>query len=239
MAAAIVSTNQSPLAVVDVLKEGRCSLITAYVLVNYNIMYAIIQLFMTCYLNNMGFVFGDYMYLIQDFFFSLWLGLAIADTPCSDQLSVRLPPQSLFSRGLMAKLLIQLAIFPVIQKITLEILFAQEWFTPTVIDDDFPSYCHEGAVLNIIALSQLMIASVVVTIGEPFRKPWYTNKTHVAVLLVQTSWIMYLMFGENNTFMVGLDNMPIPHEFSGILIGIIALNAFVSGLATKAADYAF
>ena len=108
VAAAIVSTKQSPYAVVEVLKEGRCSLVTAYTLVNFNIMYAIIQLFMTCYLNNMGLVFGDYMYLVQDCFFSLILGLCIAYSEPSDTLSKKLPPKTLFHPWLLAKLIPQL-----------------------------------------------------------------------------------------------------------------------------------
>jgi cation-transporting ATPase 13A2 len=107
--------------VVDVLKEGRCSLITAYVLVNFNIMYAIIQLFMTCYLNGVGLVFGDWMYLMQDLFYSLFLSLCIANTGPSDSLSVKLPPQSLFTMGLLVKLLLQLGIFPIFQYILLQV----------------------------------------------------------------------------------------------------------------------
>lgn len=240
VAAAIVSTLQSPLAVVDVLKEGRCSLVTAYVLVNFNIMYAIIQLFMTCFLNNIGLVFGDYMYLVQDMFFSLFLGLCIANTPASDTLSTKLPPQSLFNPWLMAKLLIQLGIFPAFQAITLKVLYAQEWVTPFETDDPLnESYSPEGAALNIIALAQLMIASVVVTIGQPYRQAWYTNKSHICVMLLQTAYILYLLFGEDNEFMKGMDNRPAPARFQGMLIGLIGANALVSAVFTKVADYFF
>ena len=67
VAASIVSTDQSPYAVVEVLKEGRCSLVTAYVLICFNIMYAIIQLMMTCFLNNLGLKMGDYSYLVCNY----------------------------------------------------------------------------------------------------------------------------------------------------------------------------
>lgn len=240
VAAAIVSTLQTPLAVVDVLLEGRCSLVTAYVLVNFNIMYAIIQLFMTCFLNNIGLVFGDYMYLVQDMFFSLFLGLCIANTPPSDKLSVKLPPQSLFNPGLMAKLLIQLGIFPAFQAITLKVLYAQKWCTPYTTDDPLnESYANEGAALNIIALAQLMIASVVVTIGQPYRQAWYTNKSHIGVMCLHAAYILYLLFGKDNEFMKGMDNKPAPHSFQGILIGLIAANIFVSAVCTKLVDFFF
>lgn len=240
VAAAIVSTRQTPLAVVEVLKEGRCSLVTAYVLVCFNIMYAIIQLFMTCYLNNMGLVFGDNMYIVQDLFYSLFLGLCISDLAPDETLSVKLPPNTLFCTGLMLKLFLQLGIFPAIQAITLEILKTQDWYTPFETDDPLnESWATEGAVLNIIALSQLMIAAVVVTIGKPFRKPWYTSRNLLIVLSLHTAYILYLMFGLTNAFMRGVSNKHVPRRFAGILMAIIALNILVSGLATKLADLFF
>ncbi len=235
-----MSTEHTPIATVDVLKEGRCSLVTAYLLVNFNIMYAIIQLFMTCYLNNVGLIFGDYMYLIQDMFYSLFLGLAIADIPPDEILSIKRPPTSLFDRGLMVKLFLQLIIFPVFQYIVLQALKTQDFYTPFETDEPLSeSYAYEGAALNIMALAQLMIASVVVTIGKPFRKPCYTSWKHMTLLLIHTSWIMYLLFGEKSAFMVGIDNKPTTNNFAGILIGLIACNAVCSGLATKVADYFF
>jgi cation-transporting P-type ATPase 13A2 len=240
VAAAVVSTKQTPLAVVEVLKEGRCSLVTAYVLVCFNIMYAIIQLFMTCYLNNIGLVFGDNMYIVQDLFYSLFLGLCISDLGPAETLSTRLPPQSLFSPGLMVKLLLQLGIFPAVQAITLRILKTQEWYTPYETDDPLnDSWAVEGSVVNIIALSQLMIAAVVVTIGAPFRKPWYTSRNLLIVLALQTAYIFYLLFGETNPFMKGVTNKHVPRRFAGVLLAIIAGNIGLSAMATKFADLFF
>jgi cation-transporting ATPase 13A3/4/5 len=180
------------------------------------------------------------MYLIQDLFYSLFLGLCIANTGPSDTLAVKLPPQSLFTKGLLVKLFAQVAIFPLFQFFTLQALYVQPWFHKIEIDDPFStSYANESAALNIMCLGQLMIASVVVTIGEPYRKPWYTNKMHLLVLLGHASWIMYLMFGEDNEFMVGIDNKHAPSSFGGVMIGLIAANVVVSATATKLADMFF
>lgn len=241
VAASIVSVTQSPYSTVEVLSEGRCSLVTAYILVSYNIMYAIIQLFMTCYLNNVGLIFGDGMYLVQDMFYSLVLGLCIANTPPEDKLSVRLPPKRLFSFGLMAKLLLQLGIFPIFQYIALELLYKEHWFEKFDAGDDplTVAWAPEGALLNIVALAQLMIASVVVTIGRPFRKPWYTNKTHLGCMCLHAAYILYLMFAPENEFSRVVTNYPIKAPFYGIIIGLIAANTAASALATYVADYFF
>jgi cation-transporting ATPase 13A2 len=236
-----VSIKQSPIAVVDVLKEGRCSLITAYVLVCFNILYAIIQLFMTCFLNNVGLKFGDYTYLIQDLFFSLLLGLAISNTPPAEQLSVELPPKSLFSRGLMVKLGAQAAIFPAVQAITLQALYMQtDWFDKYQTDEPLTeSFAYEESCLNIVALAQLMISSVVIAVGAPFRKAWYTNYLHTTLLWCQGCWILYLMYGPQDVFMHAISNKHVPAEFTATLLAIIAFNVIISAAASKLADFLF
>lgn len=207
-------------------------------------MYAIIQLFMTCYLNNLGLVFGDATYLIQDMFFSLFLGLCISNTPADDNLDAKLPPKRLFTFGLMAKLFAQLAIFPLFQEITLQALKTQDWYTQFEAGDDplTVAWAAEESALNIIALAQLMIASVVVTIGRPFRQPWYTNKWHLIVMLFQAGYIFVLLFNDGTqgeSFNRLVTNKPAPNDFQGILIGLIAANVVVSAVATKLADLCF
>ena len=160
VAASIVSRKQLPTSVIEVLKEGRCCLITAYCLVSFNIMYAIIQLFMTCYLNNVGLKFGDGMYITQDLFFSLVLGLCIAHTGPQEELDVRLPPPRYMSKGLLLKLCGQLVIFPLFQYFGVLALWSQPWYTPySTTTPLIQSRDPESTTLNAIALSQLMIAS--------------------------------------------------------------------------------
>ena len=196
---------------------------------------------MTCYLNNVGLIFGDGMYLVQDMFFSLVLGLCIANTPPHDTLSERMPPRRLFSFGLMAKLLMQLAIFPAMQAITLQVLYSQSWFEKFEAGDDplTQAWSHEGAALNIIALAQLMIASVVVTIGRPFRHPWYTNTAHILVMTLQAAYITFLLFNHDETFNRLVTNKPAPDKFQGILIALILLNIIISAIGNWIAELFF
>jgi cation-transporting ATPase 13A2 len=243
VAASIVSLTESPFSTVEVLREGRCSLVTAYMLVLFNIMYAIIQYFMTCFLNNLGLVFGDNMYIVQDMFFSLFLGLCIANTLPDDALAPNVPPPRLFTPGLMFRLFSQLAIFPAFQAILLHLLTQQDWYTKFVVDDYVGalevSWAPECSQLQILCLAQLMIASVVVTIGRPFRQPWYYNKVHLFVLLCQAGYIFYLLFCDDDHANRSLENYPVSHHFSGILIGLIAANVATSAVFAKLGDWLF
>ena len=130
-------------------------------------------------------------------------------------------------------------IFPIFQYITIQVLY-QQHFTRFETDDPLvEAYAYEGSVVNIVALAQLMIASVVSTVGEPFRKPWYQNRTHLAVMLVQSGWIFYLLFGADSKFMYDMTNKPTSDNFAGILIGIIAANIFASAVVAKIMDFIF
>jgi cation-transporting ATPase 13A2 len=241
VAASVVSLTQSPYSTVEVLKEGRSSLVTAYVLVLYNIMYAIIQYFMTCFLNNMGLIFGDSMYIVQDLFFSFFLGLSISRTLPSEELTPNMPPPRLFTAGLMFRLFVHLGVFPLYQFFLLCALRTQGWYTkfdasgsPLTV-----SWAPECSTMQILALAQLMIASVVVTIGKPFRLPWYRNRIHLTVLTCQTGYLFFLLFDRETRSAAALQNHPFPFNFSFIILALICANAVTSAAVALFADYMF
>jgi cation-transporting P-type ATPase 13A2 len=239
VAAPITSRLQTPGSVVDVIKEGRCSLITAYVLVAFNIMYGTIQLFMCVMMYNYGLKLGDYTYLVQDLFYTLVLGLAIAVTPPSHVLSAELPPQRFFTKFFCFKLFSQLLCFPLFQLIALSALRRQEWYHRYDFGDDplSEAYAYETSVIASLGLAQVMIASVAATIDEPFRRPWYTNRLHVATLIVQAGFVVYQIFGRSSYFMVHvLEIRPLKKRFCWILILIILANCVVSGLLSWFAE---
>jgi predicted P-type ATPase len=239
VAAPVTSRLQTPQSVVDVLKEGRCSLITAYVLICFNIMYAVVQLFMVCQMYNLGLRVGNMTYLIQDLFFTLVLGLAISVTPPAKKLEIELPPQKFFTRYFCFKLFSQLLCFPVFQLIALWALSLQDFYH-RFDSDGHPleyTYAYESSTIADIGLAQLMIASVVSTVDHPFRDAWYSNKYHVILLFLQGSFVLYQIFARKNQFIVDtLEIRPLPYNFGFILLGIITANACVSFMLARVAE---
>lgn len=65
VAAPLTSKNQSISCVVDVVAEGRCSLITAYNIFQFVMVYAFVQVFAANLMYTNGLVVGNYQYLIQ------------------------------------------------------------------------------------------------------------------------------------------------------------------------------
>jgi cation-transporting ATPase 13A3/4/5 len=231
VAAPITSKMQTPGSVIDVLLEGRCSLVSAYVLVIYMIYYGVIQLFMALELYSFGLIPSDYTYLIQDLFFSLVLGIAVALTERADELSWQLPPKRFLVWWLLFKLASQILTFVTFQILAIYLLTLQSWYVPYTPTDTplVDSYAYESTVVANVALSQLMIGSVVATIGSPFRKAWYTNFWHILALFLQSIWVSYQIFQTGDEFATDwLSLEPLPFDFSLMLVGLIAGNVAVS-----------
>eukprot|EP00981_Chlorochromonas_danica_P013851 scaffold6925_cov248-Ochromonas_danica.AAC.13 len=229
VAAPITSKQQTPASVIEVLKQGRCSLVTAYVLILFNIMYGVIQLFMACELYAYGLKAGDYMYLMQDLFYTLVLGLAISYSEPSASLSSTLPPQRFLSPYFITKLFLQLATFISFQAIALWALSTQNFYDRYETDDPLgSSYAQEATVANDMALAQLMIASIVSSIGEPFRLVWVKNWYHWAALAGQITWLSVQIFIQDSYFFKHiLQIKPVPVSFGGILVAIMVVNLIV------------
>ncbi len=138
----------------------------------------------------------------------------------------------------MYKLVLQLILFVLFQLISLWILSSQSFYTRFETDDPLTStYSYEATTIDTMCLAQLMIASVVSTIGEPFRKPWYQNRYHMIALLCQSGWLLFQIFGDNNYFAEDiLDLEPLPVYFGFILLLLMITNGVLSWIANSFAE---
>ena len=240
VAAPITSRYQTPGSVVDVIKEGRCSVITAYVLVSFNIMYATIQLFNAIMMYHYGLLVGNNTYLIQDLFYTLFLGLAISITPPAETLGNKLPPLRFFTKYLFLKLFLQLLCFPIFQVIILEVLSNQSWYVKYDCNNNplQDTLSYETSVIASTGLFQLIIASIVSCIDKPFRQEWYKNKYHLTAIFFQTVFLIYQIFSRKNYFTYQvLEIQSLPFHFCWILIFLLALNGFTSFAICWIIDY--
>eukprot|EP01033_Poteriospumella_lacustris_P003949 gene3949-2808_t len=238
VAAPITSQRPTPFAVVEVIREGRCSLITAYVLILFNIMYATIQL----YFVNTGYFFGmqasAWSYLVQDLFFGLVLGIVTSYTEPTSRLSSTMPPKRFLKMYPLFRLLANLLLFIGFQNVALYVTTRQSFYSYSEADDPFgDSYGYPTAIGQHMALGQIMIASVVCSIGHPYRKAWYTNRYHVGALVVQCGWLLFQIFASDDWFLQHvLDIEPVPVYYGFVLLALLVLNALVCAGVTELGD---
>jgi cation-transporting ATPase 13A2 len=241
VAAPITSTLPTPSSVLSVLRHGRCSLITAYALVLFNILYAFIQLNMTMLLYGYGIEVNNYIYIIQDLCFAFSASIVIAEGPAEIDLSEERPPEGFFNKYMVLKLMPQLVLFAFFQVISLQLLFWQPFYGSG--DDDLPTtplstgYAYEATTVNTLALAQLWLSSAVASIGRPFRRPWHRNQTQVTLMGVQASWVLLQLFLRYNEFTSQvLDIKPVPISFALQLLALLSVQALCSFGLSKYAD---
>jgi magnesium-transporting ATPase (P-type) len=241
VAAPITSKIQTPFSVVDVMCEGRASLITAYVLILFTLMYGLIQLFFTLELYYFGLLVGDNMYIIQDLVYTLVLGYTMCKAEASSTLSIQQPPKRFLISHNIVKFLIMIALFLLFQILSLFILSLQGFYTAYQTDDPLSqTYAYESSIIFNISLGQIMIASIVCSIDQPFRQNWYSNKYHTGLLFFETIWLLVQILTQNSRFLQDtLQIKPVPIYFGFIEIAILILHGLICIGIDSLLDYCF
>ena len=241
VAAPITSKIQSPFSVIEVLLEGRCSLITAYVLILFTLEYGVIQLFFTLELYYYGLLVGDYMYIIQDLFYTLILGYTMCKALPSKNLSIQLPPKRFLILQNICKFFAMILCYLGFQLFTLGILNLQSFYYEYHTDDPLTqTYAYESSVLFNISLGQVMIASIVSSIDEPFRQSWIKNPYHTICLGLEVLWLFLQIFIQSSGFFESfLEIKPVPVTFGLIEVAILILHFLVCYGITKWIDWFF
>jgi magnesium-transporting ATPase (P-type) len=121
-------------------------------------------------------------------------------------------------------------------------LRSQPWYIeyesgPVVDLEDLQKYSAENSVLSFVGLWQLMIASIVASIDQPFRKPWYKNPYHLLAFLGQFIFLMFIMFSPDNAFLESIQIKPLDSGFCGLILVLVIANLvcslFLNWLSTK------
>ena len=175
-------------SLIQVLREGRCTLATNFQCFKFMALYSMIQ-FTACsilytQLSNLS----DSQFLWQDLCLIVPIFVTMSYTGPCDELSVDLPPDSLFSMTCLISVFGQITLQFLGQLALLLILKQQAFFIPaekTRPDPfSFSLDAQENAVLFTYS-SLLMIASIIsFSIGKPFRKPWCSNRPFTVVIIL-------------------------------------------------------
>ena len=107
------------------------------------------------------------------------------------------PPERFFTKRYMTHVFAQAIVFIFFQIFALGLLTSQPWYKSKHIDEDnvlTVNLTDENTVVMAVALSQYMIASIIVSVGPPFRQRWFENKFLVICLVWQAALVLYVIF---------------------------------------------
>lgn len=171
--------------VLDVIKEGRSSLVTSFSCFKYMSLYSAIQFVTVTLLYKKGANLGDFQFLYIDLFLILPLAIFMSWSKPFDRLVVKRPTANLVSPKVLVPLLSHITVILVFQLYVWMYAKRQPWYQPPVpSNDDDDVKLTDNTVLFLFTNFQYILNAVVLSTGPPYREALYKNTPFLANLVV-------------------------------------------------------
>lgn len=244
VASAFTSLTGEISCVVDLLREGRASLVSVFGIVRYMACYNITTFLAICILYWYHSALTDIQNLYQDIaIISVYIFLFGRTFPY-DKLSPIRPPTSLIGISQFSSILLQLALVAVFQFATVWMLHSQPWYvakngTENEAETDNDDYvCHDNYALFIIQVFQYVTLVIIFSKGAPYRRPFYKNRFLTAAIVLTTAITLALVLSPEKPWpgvakFFGLAYEGFPLSFRGQIIALNVAHFVVAILAEK------
>ena len=193
VAAPFTSTRPDISCVIEVIKEGRASLVTSFSCFKYMALYSLIQFTSITILYNLASSLGDFQFLFIDLFIILPVAVAMARTWPYPTLHTKRPTANLLSKKVLLSMLAQVILCSGFQVFVFCLTRRQPWYRPPQVNPDELNVVNaENSALFLVSSFQYITVAAVFSVGPPFRQPIYTNPMLLTSLTVLTCMSMYL-----------------------------------------------
>ncbi|KAF1419011.1 Cation-transporting ATPase 13A2, partial [Spheniscus humboldti] len=223
-----------------VIREGRCSLVTSFVVFKYMALYSLVQFVSVLLLYTINTNLSDFQFLFFDLIITTTVAVLMSRTGPAQELGVERPQGALISILVLGSLLLQTALLVTVQVLSYFIVTSQSWYVPlnstVTAPQNLPNY--ENTVLFCVTGFQYLILAIAMSKGYPFREPLYTNVLFLVVLVLLFGlmiWLTLYPLGFLKTLLElqGIDNL----NFKLLLLGIATLNFFAAFVLETALDH--
>ncbi|OQR89132.1 P-type ATPase (P-ATPase) Superfamily [Thraustotheca clavata] len=233
--------------VIDLIKEGRCALMTSLVAFKYMVMYPIIDTTLITVLNHVQASFSNNQYLFDDLIVVLGLSVLMLRTGPSSELSKDRPPNSLFAPSVLWSVAGQTFLFAFYFTIPQLLAHHQSWFCalPDVISGnktcyvfqpnesgDMTVHSHEVSIVWTTGHLQYLILAFAFNIKDPFRGSAWSNRWFIFYTFVLSILLSIILIEPDNWFNTRwLDlTTPLPQAFCYQVFGLFVSNIAASTL---------
>ncbi|XP_067826649.1 cation-transporting ATPase 13A2 isoform X2 [Heptranchias perlo] len=224
-----------------VIREGRASLITSFGVFKYMAMYSMIQFVSVLIMYSIDSNLGDWQYLFFDLVITTTVAILMGRTGPAKELVLQRPVGSLINVSILGSLLLQTLLVILIQVLTYTVTTTQSWFVPvntSSSNSKLPNY--ENTALFCVSGFQYLILATVLSKGQPFRKPLYSNVLFLVALILLYALMIFLTLYPLQFIRQILQLMLISDvNFKLLLLGFAALHFFTSLLFETAIDSGF
>ena len=222
--------------VIDVIKEGRCALVTSFNIFKYMALYSMIQYTSVLLMYWVGVNMSDLQYLYIDLFTIMPFAITMSRTQPSGVLVATRPlgrlvhPYVLFS--LITQIFVQtgfqVAAYLFVQ--TVPYYKPMEFFVNQTSDDDGPLLAYENTILFLLTGYQYIFVALVFSVGKPFRKPFYTNILFLLSATVLFAFTTFLSLTSIPKVRKAFELLPTPGDgyYYYVFFGLVAANLLTS-----------
>ncbi|XP_061622793.1 cation-transporting ATPase 13A2 isoform X3 [Phyllopteryx taeniolatus] len=203
------------------IREGRCSLVTAFSLFRYMAVYSMIQFCSVLIL---------YTFLFIDVILVTLLAIVMGKGGPGDVLSPSRPPANLLALPVLGSLFIHISMLILGQLAALLITTSQDWYIPlnsTVFGTENLPNMESTSVFSLSGFQYIFMA-VVVTKAHPHKKPLYHNVIFLCLLLVLFAVMTCLVLYPGPFFLEILQLYDFSDfDFKMLLVALAALNFLI------------
>ncbi|ODV84227.1 hypothetical protein CANARDRAFT_208586 [[Candida] arabinofermentans NRRL YB-2248] len=212
--------------VLDVIKEGRASLVTSFSCFQYMSLYSAIQFVTVSILYKEGTNLGDFQFLYIDLFLIIPIAIFMSWSKPHNQLCVKRPTANLISPKILIPLIGNIAVLCLFQLFIWTGIkdIHEPWYVAPIPGNDDEVKSTDNTVLFLYSNFQYIFVAVMLTVGPPYREPATRNVPFLlaigGTLLVST----FLMVIDPDTWLGDLMDLTWisgPIKFSIILAALL------------------
>ncbi|GAA6024141.1 hypothetical protein JCM10207_001596 [Rhodosporidiobolus poonsookiae] len=214
----------------EVIKEGRASLVTSFSCFKFMALYSLIQFTTVSLLYAIASTLGDFQFLYIDLALILPIAVTMGRTEPFPRIHPKRPTANLISKKVLSSLIGQIVITSGFQIFTFFFVRMQDWYTPPIIDpDELDIVSYENTSLFLISSFQYILVAAVFCVGPPYRKPLWTNRWLVVALAALSAFSLYTLFMPPSAYIFALlQFVDLPHEFHLELLLLLIANVAAS-----------
>ncbi|KAL4929639.1 putative P-type ATPase [Aspergillus undulatus] len=216
------------------IREGRSSLVTSFCCFKYMSLYSAIQFTTVSFLYTTASNLGDFQFLFIDLALILPIAIFMGWTAPYPMLSRKRPTADLVSRKVLTPLLGQIIISIVVQLVAYKSVQSQPWFkAPSVELGEDNIENSENTVLFLTSSFQYILASIVLSVGPPFREPMRSNKPFLIAILVDLIFSGYMLFGPSARIKQVMQLTFISDAFATWMLGLVLVSFLFAWLSER------
>ncbi|GAA5929875.1 putative acid anhydride hydrolase [Sporobolomyces koalae] len=214
----------------EVIKEGRASLVTSFSCFKFMALYSLIQFTTVSLLYAIASTLGDFQFLYIDLALILPIAVTMGRTEPFARIHPKRPTANLISKKVLTSLIGQIVLTSGFQVFTFFFIRTREWYdAPTIDPDHLDIVSAENTSLFLISSFQYILVAAVFCVGPPYRKPLFTNRWLVFVLVGLSSFSLYTLFTPESSYIFSLlEFVKLPHDFHLELLLLIIGNVAAS-----------